>query len=89
MIRLIKSTIDGAHKNHILCGMCGEAAGDPAFIPLLIGLGLDEFSMNANKILQARKLIRELNYQDCQELAKEILALSSVEEIKRKLISSF
>ena len=89
VIRLIKSAINGAHKNHILCGMCGEAAGDPAFIPLLIGLGLDEFSMNANKILQARKLIRELNYQDCQELAEEVLTLSSVEEIKRKLIASF
>ncbi len=89
VIRLIKSAIDGAHKNHILCGMCGEAAGDPAFIPLLIGLGLDEFSMNANKILQARKLVRELNYQQCQKLADEILKLSSAEEIKKKLLTSF
>ena len=86
VIKLIKSAIDGAHKNHILCGMCGEAAGDPSFIPLLVGLGLDEFSMNANKILQARKLIRELNFQDCQKLADEVLKLNSSEEIKRKLI---
>lgn len=86
VIRLIKSAIDGAHKNNILCGMCGEAAGDPSFIPLLIGLGLDEFSMNSNKILQSRKLIRELNFQDCKKLAKEVLKLSSSEEIKRKLI---
>lgn len=86
IIRLIKSAIDGAHKNHILCGMCGEAAGDPLFIPLLIGLGLDEFSMNANKILQARKLIRELDFQDCQKLATEVLKLSSAEEIKRTIM---
>ena len=86
VIRLIKSAIDGAHKNHILCGMCGEAAGDPSFIPLLIGLGLDEFSMNANKILQARKLIRELDFKDCQKLAEEVLKLSSSEEIKKKLL---
>ena len=66
--------------------MCGEAAGDPSFIPLLVGLGLDEFSMNANKILQARKLIRELNFKDCQKLADEVLKLNSSEEIKRKLI---
>ena len=85
VIRLIKSTIDGVHKNNILCGMCGEAAGDPMFIPLLIGLGLDEFSMNANKILQARKLIRELNFQDCKQIAQEILKLNYTEEIKRKL----
>ena len=82
VIRLIKYVIESAHKNHILCGMCGEAAGDPAFIPLLIGLGLDEFSMNANKILGARKLIRELNFEDCKKLAEEVLKLSSVEEIR-------
>ncbi len=87
VIRLIKATIDSAHKNHILCGMCGEAAGDPLFIPLLVGLGLDEFSMNANKILPARKLIRKLDLQECQRLAKEILRLDSSEEIKRKLIT--
>ena len=85
VIKLIKSAIDGAHKNNILCGMCGEAAGDPSFIPLLVGLGLDEFSMNANKILQARKLIRELNFQDCQKLAEKILRLSTAEEIKNNL----
>ena len=85
VIRLIKSAIDGAHKNNILCGMCGEAASDPSFIPLLIGLGLDEFSMNANKILQSRKLIRNLNFQDCKSLADEVLKLSTAEEIKRKL----
>lgn len=87
IIRLIKSVIDGAHKNNILCGMCGEAAGDPMFIPLLIGLGLDEFSMNANKILRARKLIRELNFEECQKLADEVLKLSSTEEIKQILYS--
>lgn len=85
VIRLIKSAIDGAHKNNILCGMCGEAAGDTSFIPLLIGLGLDEFSMNANKVLQARKLIRDLNFQDCKKLADEVLKLNSIEEIKRRL----
>lgn len=85
VIRLIKSAIDGAHKNHIPCGMCGEAAGDLTFIPLLIGLGLDEFSMNSNKILGARKLIRKLDFQDCQKLAGEVLKLSSIEDIKNKL----
>ena len=88
VIRLIKSTIDGAHKNNILCGMCGEAAGDPMFITLLIGLGLDEFSMNANKILQARKLIRELNFQDCKQIAQNVLKLNSSEEVKLNLLKN-
>lgn len=85
VIRLIKSAIDGAHKNNILCGMCGEAAGDPLFVPLLVGLGLDEFSMNGNKILQTRKLIMELNFEDCKKLAKEVLELTSSEEIKKRI----
>lgn len=88
VIRLIKSAIEGAHKNNILCGMCGEAAGDLAFIPLLVGLGLDEFSMNANKILQVRKLIKQLNLTDCQNLANETLKLSTTEEIKEYLMKT-
>lgn len=85
VIHLIKSAIDGAHKNGILCGMCGEAAGDVKFIPLLVGLGLDEFSMNANKILKARKLIIDLNFDECKELANKVLKLESTEEVKRIL----
>ena len=88
VIRLIKFVIESAHKNNILCGMCGEAAGDLAFIPILIGLGLDEFSMNGNKILQARKLIRSLDFKECKKLADEVLKLSSTEEIKRKVLSN-
>ncbi len=85
VIRLIKSAIDGAHKNGILCGMCGEAAGDVRFIPLLVGLGLDEFSMNANKILKVRKLITDLDFEECKQLAKKVLQLNSAEDVKRIL----
>lgn len=85
VIHLIKSAIDGAHKNGILCGMCGEAVGDVNFIPLLVGLGLDEFSMNANKILKARKLIIDLNFEECKELANKVLKLESTGEVKRIL----
>lgn len=85
VIRLIKSTIEGAHKNGILCGMCGEAAGDVKFIPLLVGLGLDEFSMNANKILKARKLITDLDFEECKQLANKVLQLDSTEGVKKIL----
>ena len=85
VIRLIKSAIDGAHKNGILCGMCGEAAGDVKFIPLLVGLGLDEFSMNANKILKVRKLITDMSFEECKQLAKKVLQLNSTGEVKRIL----
>ena len=85
VIRLIKLAIDGAHDAGIFCGMCGEAAGDELYIPLLIGLGLDEFSMNSNSILKARKRISELEKFDCKELAQEVLGLFSAEEVENKL----
>ena len=85
VIKLTKKSIDGAHNSGIFCGMCGEAAGDELYIPLLIGLGLDEFSMNSSSILKARKTISKLNKDKCKELAEEILKLSSAEDVENKL----
>ena len=85
VIKLIKQAIDGAHDAGIFCGMCGEAASDELFVPLLIGLGLDEFSMNANNILKTRKRISELERFDCKELVKDILNMTSAEDVERKL----
>ena len=59
VLRLIKMTIDGAHSQGKWCGMCGEMAGDEAAIPTLVEYGLDEFSMSATSILNAKKLIME------------------------------
>ena len=85
VIKLIKKAIDGAHLTNIICGMCGEAAGDPTFIPLLVGLGLDEFSMNSNNILRARRTINNLDKEACVKLSEEILQMTSAEEVENKL----
>ena len=85
VIQLIKKAIDGAHSANIVCGMCGEAAGDPTFIPLLVGLGLDEFSMNSNSILRARKTINNLNAKECTKLSEEIMNMSSAKEVEKRL----
>lgn len=85
VIQLIKKAIDGAHAANIICGMCGEAAGDPTFIPLLVGLGLDEFSMNSNNILKARRTINNLNKEACVKLSEEILQIASAEEVEKRL----
>lgn len=85
VIKLIKQAIDGAHNAGIFCGMCGEAASDELFIPLLIGLGLDEFSMNANNILKTRKIISKLEKNSCNQLVKEILKCISAEEVEKEL----
>lgn len=85
VIKLIKNTIDAAHQNGIFCGMCGEAASNFQYIPLLIGMGLNEFSMNSSAILQAKKTITELNKKDCEKLVDEVLQLSSDREVEKRL----
>ena len=82
ILRLIKMTIDGAHKNGKWCGMCGEMAGDETAAPLLLGLGLDEFSMSATSILKARQIINGLAYADMKELADKAIECDTMEEVE-------
>ena len=82
VLRLINMVIDNAHKEGKWVGMCGESAGDPLMIPVLLGMGLDEFSMSPISILPARKFITSVNYEDMKKLAKEVLDMGSAEEIK-------
>lgn len=81
ILRLIKLTIDGAHKHNKWVGMCGEMAGEPMAVPLLLGLGLDEFSMSASSILAAREIVRSVNYEDMKSLALKALECSNEEEV--------
>ncbi|NLL76911.1 MAG: phosphoenolpyruvate--protein phosphotransferase [Clostridiales bacterium] len=85
VIKLIKMAIEGAHKNNIMCGMCGEAAGDPKMIPLLIGMGLDEYSMAASAIPEVKKWMSRLNTEKCKELAEQILKLNKATEVEGML----
>ena len=89
VIRLIKSAIDGAHNNGIWCGMCGEAASDEKFIPLLIGLGLDEFSVSSSEVLYSKQVISKLNQSDCAKLVQDVLKLNSSDEVEKRLIGKF
>jgi phosphoenolpyruvate-protein phosphotransferase (PTS system enzyme I) len=81
ILRLVKMVIDAAHKEGKWAGMCGEMAGDETAIPILLGLGLDEFSMSASSILKARSLIRNLNKADMEKLASDVLNMSTTEEV--------
>lgn len=85
VIKLIKQTIDAAHNNGIFCGMCGEAASNVHYIPLLIGLGLDEFSMNSSAVLETKKIITNLEKSKCEELAKKVLTAISDKEVEKTL----
>lgn len=68
ILRLIKNIIDASHKEGKWTGMCGEMAGDQIAVPLLLGLGLDEFSMSATSILKTRSLIKKLDSKEMKEL---------------------
>ncbi|MBQ6631689.1 MAG: phosphoenolpyruvate--protein phosphotransferase [Romboutsia sp.] len=89
VLRLIKMVIDNAHKEGKWVGMCGESAGDQRMIPILLGFGLDEFSMSPISILPARKLITSLSYEDMQKLANEVLAMGTAKEIKEYIDKTF
>ncbi|WP_411347723.1 phosphoenolpyruvate--protein phosphotransferase [Paenibacillus sp. WLX2291] len=81
ILRLVKMVIDAAHKEGKWAGMCGEMAGDATAIPLLLGLGLDEFSMSASSILPARSQIAKLSKAEMQELATKALDMQTAEEV--------
>lgn len=82
ILRLVKNVIDASHKERIFTGMCGEMAGDPISTLILLGLGLDEFSMSASSIPQIKKIIRSVSMEEAKQIAQEALSLSTSEEIK-------
>jgi phosphoenolpyruvate-protein phosphotransferase (PTS system enzyme I) len=81
VIRLIKMTVDAAHQNGIWAGVCGEMAGDPELVPLLLGLGVDELSVASPLIGQIKYLIRRLTMDKARELAAFALTCDSAAEI--------
>ncbi|WP_438495871.1 phosphoenolpyruvate--protein phosphotransferase [Paenibacillus sp. IHBB 3054] len=88
ILRLVKIVIDAAHAEGKWTGMCGEMAGDSTAIPLLLGLGLDEFSMSATSILPARSQISKLSAADMKEMAAKALQLGTAEEVAALVQSS-
>jgi phosphotransferase system enzyme I (PtsI) len=81
VLRLLKSTIDAAHQKGIKAAMCGELAGDPAATALLLGLGLDEFSMTASSIPQVKQIIRGAAQESCRILAEKALKCYSYSQV--------
>ncbi len=89
VLRLVRDTIEAAHGGGIWVGLCGELAGEPLAIPILLGLGLDEFSMNPPAIPLAKQIIRQLTVDEAREVAREALRAESpeaVEELVRERV---
>lgn len=85
LLRLIKKVIDASHEANIWTGMCGEMAGDQVASLILLGLGLDEFSMSPTSILAIRELFSKVNYKDMKELAEKLLDFETDEEVRQEV----
>jgi phosphoenolpyruvate-protein phosphotransferase (PTS system enzyme I) len=80
VLRMIKKTVQDAHAHNIQVAICGEMAGEALYVPILLGLELDEMSMNAYSIPRVKKIIRGLRHGDCKDLVKELLTKDSPKE---------
>ncbi|MCP4652523.1 MAG: phosphoenolpyruvate--protein phosphotransferase [Candidatus Omnitrophica bacterium] len=85
VLRLIKSVIESAHKNKIWVGMCGEMAGEPLFAFLLIGFGLDEFSMPPPCVPKVKELIRNIKFKDVEKISQKVIDLATAREVEKYL----
>ncbi|MCI7717714.1 MAG: phosphoenolpyruvate-protein phosphotransferase PtsI [[Pasteurella] aerogenes] len=86
VLNLIKQVIDASHAEGKWTGMCGELAGDEKATILLLGMGLDEFSMSAISVPRIKKLIRNVNYQDAKELAETALQQPTAADIEKLVV---
>lgn len=89
ILRLIDMVIQAAHKEGKWAGMCGEMAGDPVAIPLLLGLGLDEFSMSASSVLRARSMMKELSKEEMEVHVRKAMTMGTGEDVARYVKESF
>ncbi|MDP8292434.1 MAG: phosphoenolpyruvate--protein phosphotransferase, partial [Candidatus Orphnella occulta] len=89
VLRLIKNIIDAGHSKGIWVGMCGEMAGEPKFTPLLLGLGLDEFSVPAPSLLKIKKVVRSVRYDEAKSLVAEALTLYTGRDIEALVSKRF
>lgn len=81
ILSLVNNVIEAAHSEGKWAGMCGEMAGDPIAIPILLGLGLDEFSMSATSILPARTLLKGISKKEMASYKDTLLSMSTADEV--------
>jgi phosphotransferase system enzyme I (PtsI) len=82
VLRLIRNIINSAHSNGITVAMCGEMAGEPFYIPILLGLGIDELSMNVMALPRVKRILRSLYYKESKSITDDVFKLSTAREIE-------
>ncbi len=84
VIRLIRNTVQAAHKEGLWVGMCGEMASDPASVLILLGMELDELSVSSALIPEIKKVIRSVSFKEVQQLSKDVFNYATAEEVQQK-----
>jgi len=82
VLKMIKEIVDVAHQAKVPVNVCGEMAGKPIYIPVLVGLGVDEISLNAQNIPLIKKAISSISFKEAQDLAKKLVTFGSVLEVR-------
>ncbi|MDR1434487.1 phosphoenolpyruvate--protein phosphotransferase [Candidatus Endomicrobiellum devescovinae] len=85
ILRFIKRTIDEGHKAGIKVAMCGEMAGEPKYTPVILGMGLDEFSVSPSQIATIKKIVRSMSFVDCKTIADKVLKLEDSKSILKEI----
>ncbi len=85
-LRKLKRTIDASHAEGKWTAICGEVAGEPMLTPVLVGMGLDEFSMSSSSVLEIRKLISEINKSEAEKLVEKVLDAETETEVKKLIL---
>jgi phosphotransferase system enzyme I (PtsI) len=84
ILRLIKQVIEAGHRKGIWVGVCGEMAGEPLLVPLLLGMGIDELSTSAVTVPRIKKIIRTVSLVDARALANEVMNCTTGSEILKR-----
>jgi phosphotransferase system enzyme I (PtsI) len=82
VLRLVRDVVKAAHQEGIRVAMCGEMAGEPLYVPILLGLELDDLSMNVLSIFRVKKILRGYTFRECKALTEDALHLATPEEIE-------
>ncbi len=89
VLKLLKQVIDSAHDNGIYVAMCGEMAGEPAYLPILLGLGIDELSMNPVALLKIKRVLRTLDQNYCHDIVEKLFQFNMPDAIMEFLEQAF
>jgi phosphotransferase system enzyme I (PtsI) len=81
ILRLIRGVVEAAHNNNTWVGVCGEIAGEPLYVPLLVGMGVDELSLAASSLPRVKEVIRRMKLSEVQELAAATLHATRSREV--------